>query len=85
MEYVIDSLHRIGEGAAIAHVTDVEFNLVGHFRHTGLEVVAHVVLFFLVAREDANLTDVSPEETVQYGVSEGAGTSGNKEGFVFEN
>ena len=84
MEDVIDALHGIFEGALVADVTDVELDLVRHFRHTGLEIVAHVVLFLLVAGEDADFADVGAEETVEYGVAETTCASGDEEDFVFE-
>ena len=70
--------------AAVADVTDIELDFVGYFGHAGLEVMAHVVLLFLVAGEDADFTDVGTEETVQDGVAETAGASGDEEDFVFE-
>ena len=84
MENVIDALHGVFEGALVADVTYVEFNLVRHFGHAGLEVVAHVVLLFLVAGEDADFADVGAQEPVQDGVAETAGASGDEEDFVFE-
>ena len=41
----------------------------------------HIVLFLLIAGEDANLADVRAEETVQDGVAEAAGAAGDEEGL----
>ncbi len=57
MEYVVDAIHCGINGAAIANVADIEF----HFWI--LECMAHVVLFFFVAREYAYFFDVGIEET----------------------
>ena len=50
----------------------------------GLQVVTHVVLFLLVARQDADLLDVAGQETTQHGVAEATSASGDEEDFVFE-
>ena len=84
VEDVVDALHGVFEGALIADVTNIELDLVRHFRHAGLEVVAHVVLLLFIAGEDADFADVGTEETVQDGVAETAGASGDEEDFVFE-
>ena len=84
MEHVVNTLHRILQRALITHVADVEFYLAGHLRHTGLEIVAHIVLFLLIAGEDADFADVGAKETVQNRVAEGTGTAGNKKDFVFK-
>ena len=77
VEDVIDALHRILQRALIAHVADVELDLVRHLRHPCLEVMPHVILLLLVAGEDADFADVRAKETVQDGVAEGAGAAGD--------
>ena len=84
MEDVIDAGHGVAARLEVADVTDEELDLVGDLGHTGLIVVAHVVLFFLVAGEDADLGDVGLEEAGEDGVAEGAGAAGNHEGFACE-
>ena len=84
MEHVVNTLHGIVQGATVADIADVELDLACHLGHAGLEVVAHVVLLFLVAAEDADLADVGFQETVKNCVTETAGASGDKEDFVFE-
>ena len=64
MEDVVHALHGVAEGAAVAHIANVELDLAGHLRHTCLEVVTHVVLLLLVAREDADLTNVRLQKAV---------------------
>ena len=64
MEDVVHALHGVAEGAAVAHVANVELDLAGHLGHTGLEVVTHIVLLLLVSREDADLTNVRLQKTV---------------------
>ena len=49
MEDVVHALHGVAEGAAVAHIANVELDLAGHLGHTGLEVVTHIVLLLLVA------------------------------------
>jgi len=57
-------VHGVTEGGLVAHIANVELNLVGHFGHTGLEVVTHVVLLLLVAGEDADFANVGLQEAV---------------------
>ena len=54
----------------IAHVADIEFNFIGNVGHFRLKLVAHIVLFFLIARKNSNLADIGFEETVQHGIPE---------------
>ena len=49
VKHVVDSFHRVFESALVAHVANIELNLTGNLGHTGLEVVAHIVLLFLIA------------------------------------
>lgn len=58
MEYVIDAVHGVAHGPDIAHIADVELDLFGDFGHFCLKFMAHIVLFLLIARKDADLPDV---------------------------
>ena len=84
MEHIINALHCIMQCAAIANVANIELNFVGHLRHTRLEVVTHIVLLLLVAGENADLTNVRTQETVQDCITETTRASGDQEDFVFE-
>ena len=64
VEHVVNALHRVFQSTLIANVANIEFDLVSHLRHSSLEVVAHVVLLLLIAREDADFSDISAEKTV---------------------
>ena len=44
----------------------------------------HVVLLLFVAGKDADLLDICLEETLEDGVAEGTGPSGDHQGLVFE-
>ena len=85
MEHIVHALHRILQRALVAHVTDVELNLVRHFRHPRLEVVTHIVLLLLVAAEDTYLTDVSPQKAIENCITKAARTTGNEQRFSFKN
>ena len=84
MEHIIHPLHRILQRALVANVTDVELNLVRHLRHPSLEIVAHVILLLLVTREDADLADIRPKETVQHRFPETTGATGDQQGFILK-
>ena len=84
VEDVVHAAHRHLEGGFVADVADVEFDLVGDTGVHRLVFVAHVVLLFLVAGEDADLLDVGGQEAPQHGISEAPGPAGDHQGFVFE-
>ena len=46
--------------------------------------MAHVVLLFLVTREDAYLLDIGIEKTAQYGIAERAGATCYQKCFICE-
>ena len=58
VEDVIDAGHGIPDGLRVAHVADVESNFLRCFRMFSLQFMPHVVLFLLIAREDANFFQV---------------------------
>ncbi len=82
MENVVHSVHGIFDARQVAHVADVELDLVGRLGALGLELVAHVVLFFLVAAENADFADISLEEAVEHGIAETARATGNQESLA---
>ena len=85
VEHIVHALHRVLQRALVPHVADIKFNLVRHLRHPRLEVVPHIVLLLLVAAEDPDLANISPQETVQHRIAKAPGTAGDEQGFVLEN
>ena len=84
MEHIVHTLHGIVQRTLVAHIADVELNLVCHLRHAGLEVMTHIILLLLITTEDTNLTDVSTQEAVQHSITKTTRASSNQEDFVFE-
>ena len=74
----------LSNGRNVAHVADVEFDLFRHVGHFHLKFVAHIVLLFLVAREDSDLSDVGAQEAVQHGVAERSRAARDQEGYIFK-
>jgi len=68
---IIHANHHIVHRTFIAHIADVKLD----FRI--LEPMPHIVLFFLVATEDAYLLDVCIEKTPQHGITERPRATGN--------
>ena len=58
MEDIVYAGHGIPNGLGVAHIANVKFHLVGVFRVLGLQLVAHIVLLFLIAGENADLFEV---------------------------
>ena len=84
VEHIVDPAERRGDGAVVPYIADVEFDL---FRAGGagqLIGMAHVVLFFLVARKDADLPDIRGQKAVQNRMTEGAGAARDEEDFIFK-
>ena len=75
---VVHSSHRTVNCLTIADVADVEFDL------RILKFMPHVVLLFLVARENADFFDIGIQEATQHSVAERPGSTGNEKRFTFE-
>ncbi|MCY1554454.1 hypothetical protein D9M68_910280 [compost metagenome] len=76
MKHVVDAMHCLGDAIKIADVTNMELELLVVQRD------AHVLLLFLVATEDPDLSHVGIEKTTQHRVAERAGTSGDQQGLA---
>ena len=59
---VIYARHGVPDGLNIPDIADVEFDFARMIRIPGLQLVAHIVLFFLIPGKDADLTDVSRQK-----------------------
>ena len=78
MEEVIHAVQGVFHAGHIPHVADIVLDLVG------LIAVAHIVLFFLVPAEDADLLNVRIQKTIQHRAAEGAGAAGDHQSFAAE-
>lgn len=61
----------------ITNITYVELDLVGHFGTRALIVMTHVVLLRLITREDADMSNVCVQKTVDNRVAKTPSTTGN--------
>ena len=84
MEDVVNAVHGVAHALGVADVADEEADLGCELGGPLLQAVAHVVLFLLVAGEDADLGQVGVHEVLEHGVAERAGASRDHEGLVFE-
>ena len=84
MKYVVHPVHGVPYGLDVPDVPNPEFDLGGVFRVFDLELVAHIVLLFLVPGENANLADICLQKPIQYRVAEAPGPAGNHERFVLK-
>ena len=82
MEYVVNAVHGIAHRADVAHIADIKLDLLGDFGHLCLKLVAHIVLLLFIARKDADLPDIRPEEPIQYGIAERPRPSGDHERLI---
>ena len=82
MEDVVYARHGVAHGLWVAHIADVELDLLGVLRVLRLQFVAHVILLLLVAGEDADLLEIGVQEVLEDRGTEGAGAAGDHEGGV---
>ena len=84
MEDVVHAPHRAAHAVDLAHVADVKAQLACQLGVLLLDLMAHVILLFLIAGEDADLADVASQEMLEHRVAEAAGAAGDQKGFVGE-
>lgn len=84
MEDKVDAGHHIAQALDVAHIADVELDFIVIVRIVGLQLMAHVVLLFLVTAENADLADISRQKCLST-VWPAAGAAGDQQGFIFEN
>ena len=77
VEDIVHPRHGIAHGLRIAHVADVELDLLGVLRLLRLKLMAHIVLLLLVAGEDADLLEVGIQEVLEDGGTKGTGSAGD--------
>ena len=75
VEDVVHPRYGVAHGLRVAHITDVELDFLGVLRMLRLQLVTHVVLFLLVAGEDADLLEVGVQEVLEDGGTEGTGSA----------
>ena len=66
MKHIVHARHGIEQAFGPPHIADVELQLVVVIGQP------HIMLFLLIAAEDANLADVRTEKAAQHGIAEGA-------------
>ena len=78
MEYIINSAQRVMDAVVIPYVADVELQLIA------IQSDAHVLLFLLIAAEDANFRNIGMQEALKNCITERARTTSNQQCFVLE-
>ena len=64
VEDIVHPGHGPPDGLQVPDVANVKLDLIRYLRHSGLVLVAHVVLLLLIPGEDADLANVRGEEAV---------------------
>ena len=85
MEDIVGAGHGRADALQRPDIADIELDLVGDIGIFGLILVPHIVLFLLVARENADFRDIRAEETPQHRISEATGSTGNHQRFTCKN
>ena len=84
MEDVVHAGHCVPDGLRVAHVADVELDLAGLFRVFGLQLMAHIVLLFFIAGENADLFQVGIQKMLEHSGTERTGATGDHKRFAVE-
>jgi len=58
VENVVNAVHSVFDRLKVADVAYVELDFVCDFGHFSLKLVTHIVLFFLVSRENSDFADI---------------------------
>ena len=82
MEDIVDARHGIATTLQMAHIANEKLDFVGYIRIFGLILMAHIILLLLIARKDADLANIGPEETVQHSIAKRTCATCNQEGFI---
>ena len=77
MEDVVHARHSVPDGLRVAHIADVELDLLGGVWMLGLKLMAHIILLLLVTGEDADFLEIGVQEVLEDGGTEGTGTAGD--------
>ena len=77
--------HNVAQALDVAHIPDIELDLGGVLGVFCLQLVAHIILLFLVAAENANFPDVGGQEVLQNGMTKAARTAGDQKCLAFKN
>ena len=85
MEDEVDTGHHIAQALDVAHIANVELDLLVMVGVLRLQLVAHIVLLFLIAGENADLPDIAGQKMFEDGMPKAAGATGNQQGFVLKN
>ena len=67
MPYIIHTGHGISYGARISYIADIELDFTGMLRIFRLQVMTHIVLFFLITAEYTDLTYISSQKMLKNG------------------
>lgn len=59
-KYIVNAVHGVLHRLKVTHIAYVETDLVSHFRHDYLEMVAHIILLFS-SRENMRISPISVE------------------------
>ena len=84
VEDVVHPRHGVPDGLRVAHIADVELDLLRVLRVFRLKLVAHVVLLLLISGEDADLLEIGVQEVLEDSRTERTGSAGDHQGGVGE-
>ena len=76
MEHIVNARHHVLNALSVTDVSYEKLNLMIVLGMERLKLMTHVILLFLIAGKDPDLSDVSRQEMVEHAVPETAGTSG---------
>ena len=84
MENVVNTRHSVLDGLRIADITDIELDFLSRFWVLSLKLMAHIILLFLIARENADFLEVRIKEVFQNSRAKRTRTTSNHKSCVIK-
>jgi len=69
-------VHRIVDAVVVSHISDVKLEL------GIIKCNSHILLFFFIPTEDADLAHIGIEKPAKYGIAERTGATGDHQNFI---
>ena len=84
VKHIVHAAKCMDDGVIVAHIADVKLDLLRVLRIQLLIGMAHIILLFFVARENADLADVRGQKAVEHGIPERTRPAGYEQCFILK-
>ena len=70
MKNIVHTRHSVLDGLRVADIANIKLDLFCRVWVLCLKLMAHVILFLLITRENTDFCNISLQETIQYCITE---------------